>query len=238
MLTGVVAAAGVGAAGVMAYAVRGRSSTLLAPSVYHGDRSRPSIALTFDDGPSESTPALLDVLEEQKVRATFFMCGTNVRRCPGVARAVAAAGHEIGNHTDSHPRLHFRSPEFIFRELALAQESIRTATGVLPRLFRAPYGVRWFGLREAQHRLNLTGVMWTTIGRDWRWPAPRISALLLRKARNGAIICLHDGRTIQHAPDIRPTIDAVQSVIPILKERGFQFETVSQILCPTSSLRV
>jgi peptidoglycan/xylan/chitin deacetylase (PgdA/CDA1 family) len=222
------------AAGCAAYAVRGRSSRVFAPSAYRGAQSRPALALTFDDGPSESTPALLELLAVHGVRATFFMCGKNVRRCPGIARQVAAQGHEIGNHTDSHPYLNFHAPEFIYRELALAQESIHQATGATPRLFRAPFGVRWFGLRAAQRRLTLMGVMWTVIGNDWRWPATRISRLLLDRAANGGIMCLHDGRELRRAPDIRATIDAVEYVIPVLKERGFHFETVSQILCPTT----
>ncbi len=114
-------AGAVTAAGSFAsYAVRGRSSAWFGTSVYHGDRSRPSLALTFDDGPSESTPALLEILEDQQVRATFFMCGRNVRRFPQVAREVRHRGHEIGNHTDTHPHLNFKPPEFIYRELALA----------------------------------------------------------------------------------------------------------------------
>lgn len=217
------------AAGLAAYAVRGKSSALLAPSLYHGDRTRPSLALTFDDGPSESTPALLELLAEHNIKATFFMCGANVRRLNHIARDVAAAGHEIGNHTDSHPPLYFKSPEFIYRELALAQESIYKLTRVTPRFFRAPYGVRWPGLRRAQRRLRLTGVMWTAIGRDWKWPSSRISRLLLSRAANGAILCLHDGRELRRSPDIRATIDAVEFALPILKERGFSFETVSQI---------
>jgi peptidoglycan/xylan/chitin deacetylase (PgdA/CDA1 family) len=220
-----------GGAGFMGYAVRGRSSRIFAPSVHRGVRTRQAVALTFDDGPSESTPALLELLAKHKVRATFFMCGKNVRRNPAIARQVAGEGHEIGNHTDTHPRLDFHMPEFIYRELALAQETIHQNTGALPRLFRAPYGVRWFGLRSAQERLQLSGVMWTIIGNDWRWPAQRISRLLVRRATQGAIICLHDGRATQHAPDIRATLEAVEFTIPKLKERGFQFETVSQILC-------
>jgi peptidoglycan/xylan/chitin deacetylase (PgdA/CDA1 family) len=223
-----------GAAGGMGYAVRGRSSQIFAPSVYRGVRSRRAVALTFDDGPSESTPALLEILAEKRVRATFFMCGKNVRRWPAIARQVAADGHEIGNHTDSHPRLDFHSAEFIYRELALAQEAIQGATGVLPRLFRPPYGVRWFGLRGAQARLSLKGVLWTVIGRDWRLPAERIFDRLLGRAANGAIMCLHDGRALETSPDIRATLDAVEFVIPALKKRGFEFETVSQILCPTN----
>jgi peptidoglycan/xylan/chitin deacetylase (PgdA/CDA1 family) len=226
------AAGVIATAGSMTYAVRGRSSTVFAPSVHHGDPSRTSIALTFDDGPSESTPALLELLDEHHIPATFFMCGKNVRRCPEIAREVAAAGHEIGNHTDTHPRLHFHSPEFIYNQLARTQDSIHQTTGVEPCLFRAPYGIRWIGLRSAQRRLGLMGVMWTVIGRDWRWPSRRIARLMLARASNGAILCLHDGRTIQRAPDIRPTIEAVEHIVPALKERGFQFETVSQILCP------
>jgi peptidoglycan/xylan/chitin deacetylase (PgdA/CDA1 family) len=222
------------ASGAMAYAVRGRSSTFFGPSVYRGNPSRPSLALTFDDGPSESTPRLLEVLAAHQVPATFFMCGKNVRRCPSVAREVVAAGHEIGNHSDSHPHLHFRSPEFIFGELAVAQETISTTTDASPRLFRPPYGVRWFGLRRAQERLGLLGVMWTVIGRDWRWPTKKIAKLLIENARNGAIFCLHDGRTIERFPDIRATLQAVEYIIPVLKDRGFQFETVSQILCPNN----
>ena len=226
----VIGPAGLAAAGGLAgYAVRGRSSSIFAPSVYHGNRSRPALALTFDDGPSESTPALLDILAAHGVRATFFMCGRNIRRLPGVARQVAAAGHEIGNHTDTHPLLHFRSPVFVFRELALAQETIHLNTGTTPRFFRAPYGVRWFGLRQAQARLHLTGVMWTLIARDWALPANRIFQRVIRGASNGGILCLHDGRRLQSAPDVRPMLDAVERAIPVLKDRGFQFQTMTEM---------
>jgi peptidoglycan-N-acetylglucosamine deacetylase len=222
------------AGGALAHAVRGRSSTVFGPSVYHGDRTRPAIALTFDDGPSESTPALLAILARHQVPATFFMCGKNVERLPDIARAVAAAGHEIGNHSDSHPRFDFCSRDFIHRELAQGQEKLQRYAGVTPRLFRAPYGVRWFGLKSAQEQLGLLGVMWGTMGNDWKWPAPRIAQLLLRRARQGEIVCLHDGRTTQPSPNIDATLAAMDAVIPKLKERGFGFETVSQILCPAN----
>ena len=234
ILAGACAAAG-GAAGVMAYAVRGRSSSLLAPSVHHGDRRRAAIALTFDDGPSESTSELLGILSKHNAPATFFQCGVSARRLPGVCREVAAAGHEVGNHTDTHPMLYFKSSGFIQRELAAAQEAIVTASGVTPRYFRAPYGVRWFGLRQAQARLNLMGVMWTTIGVDWKLPVDEVVKRLLRGARNGAIFCLHDGRSIEVRPNIRVTLDAVRQAIPKLADRGFRFETISTILCPTTN---
>jgi peptidoglycan-N-acetylglucosamine deacetylase len=230
--TACAAAAG---AGLLAYAVRVPSATLLAPSVDRGVRDRKAIALTFDDGPSESTAELLDLLERYRASATFFQCGANVRRLPEAAREVAARGHEIGNHTDTHPRLDFKSREFIERELAQAQKSIEQATGSRPRYFRAPYGVRWFGLGEAQRKLNLTGVMWTTIALDWKWPVDRIVRRLLEGAKNGAIVCLHDGRRIERRPNIQNTLETVRQVLPKLMEQGFHFEKVTDILCPTKS---
>ena len=225
----------IAAAGLMAHAVRTPSSTLLAPSFHRGDRDRPAIALTFDDGPSESTAELLAILSRHSVPATFFQCGTNVRRLPRVAREVLAAGHEIGNHTDSHPKLYFKSREFIARELASAQETIQQITSTKPRYFRPPYGVRWFGLAQAQQRLALMGVMWTTIGVDWKWPTDRVVSRLLQGAMNGAIFCLHDGRTVEERPDIRVTLEAVRQVVPALLDQGFHFERVSEIICPTKN---
>ncbi len=222
-----------GAGAVMAYAVRGRSATLLAPSVYRGVATRRSIALTFDDGPSESTPQLLELLQRYQAPATFFECGANVRRLPGIAREVAAAGHEIGNHTDTHPFLCFKSGRFIVDEIARAQDSIESATGIRPVLFRAPYGVRWFGLREAQRRAGLLGVMWTTMGGDWRRNTGAIAALLERQARGGAIFCLHDGRLLEPRPDIRVTLQAMERILPRLIDTGYHFEKVSDIICPT-----
>jgi peptidoglycan/xylan/chitin deacetylase (PgdA/CDA1 family) len=233
--SGGIAAAICASAGVLTYAVRAPSSSMLAPSVYKGVDSRPAIALTFDDGPSESTPRLLEILARHRVPATFFQCGASVRRLPQLALEVAAAGHEIGNHTDTHPPLYLKSPAFIYRELAAAQETIERETRVRPRFFRAPYGARWFGLREAQQRLGLVGVMWTTLALDWKWPEHRVISRLLEGSRKGAIFCLHDGRRLESSPDIGVTLKAVREVLPKLMEKGFHFEKVSEILCPTKN---
>jgi len=223
-------AGGAAAIGVMAYAVRGRSSRLLADSVWKGPADRKAVALTFDDGPSESTPELLEILSAQSARATFFLCGSNTRRLPEVARAIVWAGHEIGNHSDVHPYLCFKSGAFIRRDLADAQKTIEDVTGVRPRLFRAPYGVRWFGMRSAMRGLGLMGVQWTTIGRDWELPPDGIVNRVMRQAGNGAIICLHDGRLLNPRPDVGAMLAAVERLLPLLKERGFAFETVSELI--------
>ena len=223
-----------GAGALMAYGVRGRSSTLFAPSVYRGPASRRAIAFTFDDGPSESTPDLLRVLADHDVPATFFQCGVNVERLPEIAREVARRGHEIGNHSHTHPKFYFRGAEFMRDELARAQSAIENAAQVSPVLFRAPFGVRWPGLRAAQQSLNLLGVMWTVIGRDWVLGTGAIVQRVLSKIENGAIVCLHDGREVCVRPDVGPTIQAVRRLIPILKAEGYRFESVSQLLCPTN----
>ena len=207
---------------------------MLGPSVHRGPRDRRAIALTFDDGPSESTPQLLEVLAKYQAPATFFQLGASVERLPQIARAVAHAGHEIGNHSHTHPLCCGHSAEFIHREFELAQQAIVRITGYSPALLRAPFGARWFGFRAMQRRLRLLGVMWTTIGYDWKCKADTIVSRMLGGAKNGAILCLHDGRELQANPDIRETIATVDRLIPMLRDQGYKFETVSRLLCPTN----
>jgi len=224
LLSGISAAA--------AYGSVAKNSQLFGPTVYRGVRSRKSIALTFDDGPSESSAELLEYLEKEEVPATFFMCGMNVKRLPDIAGQVAAGGHQLGNHTYSHPNLFFKSRTFIDQEFTEAQKIIQFETGVTPMLLRAPYGFRWMGMREVQQRLSLLSVMWTVAGFDWRWPAGRIAGHILSHCAPGAIVCLHDGRGVKTHPDIRATLAAVRNIVPRLKDNGYTFETVSGVLSP------
>src|SRR5262245_12998710 len=110
---------------------------MLAPSIFQGPNSRKAIALTFDDGPSESTSALLEILSEHDARATFFQIGRNVERMPEIARMVAERGHEIGNHSYSHSPFYLRHAQFICDEVQLAQVAIQSATGIVAQYFRA-----------------------------------------------------------------------------------------------------
>ena len=226
-----LAAAGA-ASSFLAWAVRGRSASIFGRSVWRGPRDRRALALTFDDGPGESTPDILEILEEHHVPATFFQCGANVDRLPEIAREVAARGHEIGNHSYSHPYLFLRSPGTIENELRRAQETIEAATGLLPKWFRAPYGARWFGLGRAQRKMHLTGVMWSAIGYDWNRRASEVVARMAASASNGAILCLHDGRELREKPDVRVTVEAVRRLVPLLQSRGYKFETIGRLICP------
>jgi peptidoglycan/xylan/chitin deacetylase (PgdA/CDA1 family) len=223
-----------GAAGCMSWAVRGRSSQVFAPSVWRGNPARNAVALTFDDGPSEGTGRILDILARHGVPATFFQVGANVDRLPEVARAVSQAGHSIGNHSYSHPVFCFRTPGFVLGDLERAQAAIERHTGARPEWFRAPYGCRWFGMRTAQRRLGLAGVMWTVIGYDWSLKADAVVARFASRVARGAILCLHDGRELRARPDIGVTVEAVRRLVPLLLDRGYQFETVSRLLCPTT----
>jgi len=209
-----------------------KTSQLFGPSVHRGPGRRRTIALTFDDGPSEGTLRLLEYLDKERVWATFFQCGMNVRRLPQIAGQVAAAGHQLGNHTYSHPKLPFKSPDFIDREFSQAQHIIYHETGLAPMVLRAPYGFKWAGMRRVQHRLSLLGVMWTVMGFDWKWPAERIARHVLKHASPGGIICLHDGREVKEKPDVTPMLDAVKRIVPVLKDRGYSFEVISDLLQP------
>ncbi len=233
-----VIAGTVAAGSTITYGIHGRSASVFGPSVYHGNRRRRSMALTFDDGPSEGSLALIEYFASENIKATFFQCGMNVERHPKIARAIAAAGHELGNHTYSHARLcprigwklNLRSPANIYNELVRTQEAISLATGIVPTLFRAPYGMRWYGLSAAQKRLHLLGVMWTVIGHDWEWPASAITEFVIQRASPGGIICLHDGRDIRPNADLSDMLSSVKQIVPALKERGYAFETVSQLI--------
>ena len=222
------------AASGMVCAVRAPWCDWLAPSVYKGDPRRKTLALTFDDGPSESTPELLELLDRYGVKATFFMCGANVRRLPGVAQEVFCRGHEIGNHSYSHKPLYLRGADFIEAEIASAQQAFEDILYFRPKYFRAPFGCRWFGMGAAQARHDLMGVMWTVIGLDWKYQADQVARRIADRAQPGGIICLHDGRGLQIDPDIQNTLDALTWALPFLQKEGYKFETISELLCSTN----
>jgi len=218
----------IGLAGVFSYALVAPRSQLLGRTLVRCDPESPKIAVTFDDGPGEATPLILDLLKQAGIRATFFLCGQNVDRLPELASRIAAEGHEIGNHTYSHPYLAWKTPGKIAWEIRRAQDVIEHRTGRRPKLFRPPYGVRWFGLFPILSSQNLTAVMWSVSGVDWRLPATRIADRVIGKAEPGSIILLHDGVPPGEAGDRKQTAEALEKIIPALRTR-YQLVPVSEL---------
>jgi peptidoglycan-N-acetylglucosamine deacetylase len=228
-----LAGAAAGISGFMLYAVAAPSSQVFGPAVSRVPGARGSVALTFDDGPSESTPALLDVLARHNARATFFMCGANVLRLPHLAQRAAAEGHELANHTFRHPYLYRTGFRRIDAEIAETQDAIEKVTGHRPVLFRPPFGVRWFGLYAALRRQNLAVVMWSACVFDWSRPEDAIAQGLLKKTAEGKIVLMHDGDQTASGDRRSATVRALDRVVPTLAARGLRFVTVSELLGKT-----
>jgi peptidoglycan/xylan/chitin deacetylase (PgdA/CDA1 family) len=153
------------------------------------------VALTFDDGPDPAwTPAFLEVLADQQVRATFFMLGSMAAREPRLAAEVAGAGHEVAVHGWAHRYTVLRSPWAVADDLARARDAVAAATGAEPRFYRPPYGVLSAGALAAARRLGLTPVLWTCWGREWTPGATARSvwATLAGNLTGGATVLLHD----------------------------------------------
>ncbi|KAB8196125.1 polysaccharide deacetylase family protein [Nonomuraea phyllanthi] len=177
------------------------------------------VALTFDDGPGPYTGTLLRHLAKYHARATFFVVGLNVVTYPGVLRHTVEAGHEIGNHTWSHPDLTRRSAAGIRSQLGRTDVAVKAATGVVPRLVRPPYGA--FD-RVVRAQTSRPFVLWSVDTLDWRF---RDSAVVARRAlrsvRPGSVVLFHD---------IHPTtVRAIPRVLRTLSRRGYRFVTISQL---------
>jgi peptidoglycan-N-acetylglucosamine deacetylase len=177
------------------YACSVPHSQVLGPTLVRGPAVGQRIAITFDDGPqSPYTEQILDILRDRKVRATFFVCGKNAERHPEILRRIAAEGHLLGNHTFSHPYLYFLNRATMANEIDQAQETIAKLTGHRPKLFRPPYGGRWFGLFPLLRERGMDLVQWSDGGEDWKsFPGATVRATL-RRLGSGSIILLHDGQ--------------------------------------------
>ncbi|HEV3254043.1 MAG TPA: polysaccharide deacetylase family protein [Candidatus Acidoferrales bacterium] len=218
-----LAAAAGGAASCAWGAVHPRSQLFGRTLCRTGDDS--TLALTFDDGPNPAvTPRLLELLARHEARATFFLIGRYVRACPGLAAEIAARGHVIGNHTETHPNLIWLSPQRIREELMQCGEAIAEATGRKAGWMRPPFGYRGPQLGGAVRGAACAGVaMWSASGRDWRpQPAARVIRRL-RRARGGDIVLLHDGDYRALGADRRHTIEALEYWLPRWKDAGLCF---------------
>lgn len=185
------------------------------------------VALTFDDGPSETqTPAILETLVHYGARATFFEEGRHVAGREALMRQILAAGDEIGNHSFDHP---VDPGEW---ELATTQEAIRGATGFTPCLFRPPYGEVDKRVERAALASGLELVLWTLDSDDDQHPGVgAIRVRVVRHAKPGSIVLLHDGG---HHPE---TVQALPGIIEGLRARGLRLVTVTELLGGSTSYR-
>jgi peptidoglycan/xylan/chitin deacetylase (PgdA/CDA1 family) len=179
-------------------------------------------ALTFDDGPhAQGTPAVLDVLARASVGATFFLVGEQVLRDPGLARAVADAGHGIALHCHRHRNLLRLTPWQVREDLLRAHDAIETATGCSPTLYRPPYGVLNAAALGIARRRGWRTLLWSDWGRDWeaRATPESITARLTDGAGEGSVLLLHDADDYSAPGSWRATAAALPRVLEILAQR-------------------
>jgi peptidoglycan/xylan/chitin deacetylase (PgdA/CDA1 family) len=189
------------------------------------DTQFPALALTFDDGPHPiHTPRLLDILKQYGVRATFFVVGKNVERYPDIAQRIVSEGHQIGNHTMTHPNLVKLKRKRFDSEIKEVSTLIEAYTGVRPTAIRPPYGSldpKVEAILRNLYGLNI--ILWSVDPQDWKKPGVvEVSRRLIEGARPGAILLAHD----IHAD----TVEAMPSVLSQLKARGYRFGTIDQML--------
>ena len=201
--------------------------TANAAGICKAETEEKKIALTFDDGPSPLyTEKLLALLEKHGVKATFFIIGENAAENPEPVRAIAAAGHEIGNHTYTHAHLNKLSAERVKEEIEKTEKILTELAGTRPHLFRPPGGLTSPGADRLIEEAGLRSILWSVDTRDWSLPpASRIIRTVREEISPGAILLFHDLNRKG-----LPTLDALEILLPELLAQGYEFVTVSELL--------
>ena len=196
------------------------------PATYTQARvDQPYIAMTFDDGPSSAnTPRLLEILKQRNIKATFFLIGQNAASNPDIVRQILADGHEIGNHSWTHPQLSKLSDDRVTTEINKTQDAIKEASGFTPTILRPPYGAITARQREwIENQFGLSIILWSVDPFDWKRPgASVITQRILSQVRPGAIILSHDIH--------KQTVDAMPATLDGLIAKGYKFVTVTQLI--------
>ena len=205
-----------------------------------GARGSKQIALTYDDGPNDPhTLKLLEVLAKHNVRATFFMIGRYVRQRPEIARAVAQAGHVIGNHTFTHPLLIFESEVQIRTQLLDCHQVLIETIGKPSNLFRPPFGGRRPATIRIARELGYQTVMWNVTGYDWKASsAAVIEKNVAQQMQGGDVILLHDGSHRAMGADRAQTVSATDNLIRRYRDQGYEFVTVDEMRAVSRPLSV
>jgi peptidoglycan-N-acetylglucosamine deacetylase len=231
MLLPYITLASAAVAGYAGYATMSPASQLYGRTLTHGSDPQ-QMALTFDDGPNDPyTMHLLDVLAKHGAKATFFLIGKYARQRADIVRAISAAGHEIGNHTESHPNLILVSAARLSQELAECNKALEDALGTRVTLFRPPFGGRRPNVLRTARRMGLSPVMWSVTGYDWSAKsADKIYDKVRRQVDSrhkpqAEIVLLHDGGHLAFGTDRGFTVEATRRLLEGYAAR--QFVTVS-----------
>ena len=205
-------------------AVAGTAATKRELPVYSVEREGKYIALSFDAAwGNEDTQALIDILDRYGVKTTFFVVGEWVDRYPDSVKALADAGHEVMNHSDTHPHMTKLSAQKIAAEVNACSDKIQAITGVRPTLFRCPYGEYDDNVIASVRSLGLTAVQWDTDSLDWKeLTAPEIAGRVTARARPGSIVLFHNAGL--HTPEALPDI------LEHLQKEGYTIVPVSRLL--------
>jgi peptidoglycan/xylan/chitin deacetylase (PgdA/CDA1 family) len=196
------------------------------PYIARGSPRGKEVALTFDDGPGPTTPALVRYLVANGVPATFFLVGKAIDKRPQIVRKQHEAGFALGSHTQTHARLGSKTPADQAREILSAADRITAITGHAVKLFRPPYGsfdAHTLGLLHAEHMLM---VLWNVDTKDYAARSAKpIVYSALSGARAGSILLLHDG------PGARPkTLSALRRIVPALRRKGYRLVSLPELL--------
>ena len=186
------------------------------------DPSLPMVALTFDDGPSEYTPEMLDVLAENGCRATFFLVGTHMEAMPEMVQLIAETDNEIGTHTWKHEHMNEQTDYYMLKNLQNCLDLTMELTGRSVQWLRPPYGIVSGSAYYACRRLGLYMVNWSIDSEDWQSRDPKkIVQTVMQQVENGAVILCHE--------TYPTTVEAMKTLLPVLREAGYQLVTISEL---------
>ncbi|MFI6595199.1 polysaccharide deacetylase family protein [Nonomuraea sp. NPDC050536] len=181
------------------------------------------LALTFDDGPGKYAGKLLDTLKKYNAKATFFLEGQYVHARPAYVKRMAQEGHELGNHSYTHPNFTNLEPEAIRSEIQKTQDAVKKASGVTPTLLRPPYGMADTQVSDVAAEFGMPMILWTAGSRDWATKnVKEIQKQTLSVAQPNGIILMHDW--------VKQTVDGMPSLIKTLQAKGYHLVTVSEVI--------
>ena len=195
--------------------------------IYNNKNSSMKIALTFDDGPHPGqTKRILDILDKYNVKATFFAVGVNIDNYGEHLKEVVSRGHEIGNHTNTHPKVSSLDYKGLKNEFSKCQSKIKDICGYTPKLIRPPEGLIDTSIKDIAKEMDCKVILWDIDTRDWAQTSPqKIADHVVNKISSGDIILMHD-----YIGKNSPTAEALELFIPKLLDMGYKFVVVSELI--------